>query len=89
MPRKINSRCEFEPVLDMNVVCESEEWSRDNVYELHSILVHSGSINSGHYYGFMRPKEDGRWFKFNDDLVTEIEPDIAFKIAMGGYSSQY
>lgn len=37
-----------------------------NQYRLHSVLVHSGGVHSGHYYAFIRP--DGRqWLKFDDD----------------------
>lgn len=73
----------------MNKVCNLEEPSPDYIYHLHSILVHTGTINSGHYFGFQRPTQADNWYKFNDDVVTKIDPDIAFKIAMGGYSSMF
>lgn len=36
-----------------------------------SVLVHSGDLNAGHYYAFLRPKEGGSFFKFDDDRVTK------------------
>eukprot|EP01079_Euglenida_sp_SAG-EU17-18_P007203 gene7203-1287_t len=40
------------------------EWN----YTLHSVLVHTGSINGGHYYAFVRT-HTGQWLRFNDDKV--------------------
>jgi ubiquitin carboxyl-terminal hydrolase 7 len=37
-------------------------------YVLHSVLVHSGGLNSGHYYAFCRI--GGEWFRFDDERVT-------------------
>ena len=38
------------------------------VYDLLSVVVHKGEINSGHYISFCR--ENGQWFQFNDSVVT-------------------
>lgn len=37
-------------------------------YELHSVIVHDGKIEGGHYISFSREKND--WFKFDDSKVT-------------------
>jgi len=38
------------------------------------VLVHSGSANSGHYYSFIRERnERGRWLEFNDTTVKEFD----------------
>lgn len=50
-----------------------------NQYHLHSILVHQGTIDHGHYYAFIRPGVDDRWFQFNDSTVSEVTQ--AFAIA--------
>eukprot|EP00003_Mantamonas_plastica_P016438 TRINITY_DN2740_c0_g1_i3.p1 TRINITY_DN2740_c0_g1~~TRINITY_DN2740_c0_g1_i3.p1 ORF type:complete len:507 (+),score=164.71 TRINITY_DN2740_c0_g1_i3:502-2022(+) len=43
------------------------------VYQLYSVLVHSGNAMGGHYYAFIRPFETkGRWFNFNDSTVNEV-----------------
>jgi ubiquitin C-terminal hydrolase len=54
---------------------------------LYAILIHSGSINSGHYYCFL--KLENQWYKFNDKVVSEIDAQQAFNIAMGGYTSNF
>jgi ubiquitin carboxyl-terminal hydrolase 47 len=44
----------------------------DFVYELYSILIHSGSAFGGHYYAYIKSFDDGKWYKFNDTEVKEI-----------------
>lgn len=46
----------------------------DYIYELFSILIHSGSAMGGHYYAYIRSFQDGKWYNFNDSQVTEIDP---------------
>ena len=36
------------------------------VYQLFSILIHSGSAMGGHYYAYIKSFEDGHWYNFND-----------------------
>jgi ubiquitin carboxyl-terminal hydrolase 7 len=44
----------------------SESW----VYQLHGVLVHSGNLDAGHYYAFLKPTKDGHWYRFDDDRVN-------------------
>ena len=55
----------------------------DDVYELYSVLIHSGSAWGGHYYAYVRSFERDRWYCFNDSSVTEIEEKDIEK-AFGG-----
>lgn len=57
----------------------------DNVYELFSILIHSGSALGGHYYAYIKDFEDNRWYNFNDSVVREIEEKDIQKV-FGGVS---
>lgn len=64
------------------------------VYELFSIMVHSGSANGGHYYAYIKSFKDGHWYCFNDAQVTRITYDDIRKTYGGGtargyYSSAY
>ena len=58
-----------------------------NDYLLHSVLVHAGDVNGGHYYAYIRPEisnfwktceseeldmRHGPWFKFDDDMVLKV-----------------
>ena len=44
-----------------------------NVYELYSVLVHRGSATGGHYYVYIKNLDTGKWFEFNDSVVSEID----------------
>uniref|UniRef100_K3WU38 Ubiquitin carboxyl-terminal hydrolase n=1 Tax=Globisporangium ultimum (strain ATCC 200006 / CBS 805.95 / DAOM BR144) TaxID=431595 RepID=K3WU38_GLOUD len=54
-----------------------------HVYELYSVLIHSGSALGGHYYAYIKSLETGKWFNFNDSHVSEISDD-ELKTAWGG-----
>ena len=45
----------------------------NNVYELFSIVIHSGTANGGHYYAYIKSFEDGDWYCFNDGNVSFID----------------
>ena len=77
---KIHDRYEFPEELDLDVgdrkylVPEADKTVR-NKYKLHSVLVHSGGINGGHYYAFIRPElqsGDAQWYKFDDEHLSLI-----------------
>ncbi|KDO21650.1 hypothetical protein SPRG_12891 [Saprolegnia parasitica CBS 223.65] len=42
------------------------------VYELFSVLIHSGSAMGGHYYAYIKSFEDDAWYNFNDSNVSKI-----------------
>lgn len=42
------------------------------VYELYSIMIHSGSASGGHYYAYIKDFAKGEWFCFNDQSVTSV-----------------
>ena len=45
----------------------------DNMdYILTGVLVHSGyNLQSGHYFSYIMDQETGKWYKFNDSMVTD------------------
>lgn len=45
------------------------------VYELFSIMMHSGGALRGHYYTFIKSFENGIWYNFNDSMVSKLRPD--------------
>ncbi|ETS80785.1 hypothetical protein PFICI_08314 [Pestalotiopsis fici W106-1] len=69
---KVNDRFEFPEVFDAAPFLEkSADMSEPWVYKLHGVLVHSGDLNAGHYYAFLKPNKDGWFYKFDDDKVTK------------------
>jgi ubiquitin carboxyl-terminal hydrolase 14 len=71
------------------------------LYELRGVITHQGaSADSGHYTSFIkkegskdpvtgkRKAEDGNWWWFNDDKVTEVEPERIQTLSGGGKLSR-
>lgn len=51
---KINDRFEYPTEIDLSRYVEGAEEGTE-VYVLHSVLVHIGDVNGGHYYAYIRP----------------------------------
>jgi len=69
---KINDRYEFPETFDASPYLSAEaDRSEPYIYQLHSVLVHSGDLNAGHYYAFIKPTKDGWFYKYDDDKVTK------------------
>lgn len=62
---KLNTRFEFQKRLDL-----SQFVPEAGSYVLYAVLVHSGDVNSGHYYAYIKPDRQAGWLKFDDDSVT-------------------
>ncbi|KAI9163579.1 Ubiquitin carboxyl-terminal hydrolase [Paramyrothecium foliicola] len=73
--------------------------NQSGLYELRGVVTHQGgSADSGHYTSFVKktapvdPKtgkkgeEDGKWWWFNDDKVTEVTADKVETLSGGGES---
>ncbi|CAN7974947.1 unnamed protein product, partial [Ixodes persulcatus] len=56
------------------------------VYELFSIMVHSGSANGGHYYAYVKSFTENQWFCFNDAQVSRVSYEEIRKTYGGGPS---
>lgn len=87
---KVNDRYEFPEIFDASpYLSETADKSESYVYQLHSVLVHSGDFNAGHYYAFLKPSINGDFFKFDDDRVTRATMKEALEENFGGdYSNK-
>ena len=45
------------------------------MYQLFSVLVHSGGAHGGHYFAYIKSLDDGKWWHFNDTNVTQFESE--------------
>lgn len=82
---KVNDRYEFPEVLDCSPYLEdSADKSEPYIYHLHGVLVHSGDLNAGHYYAFLKPQKNGEFFRFDDDRVTRATKREAIEENFGG-----
>ncbi|KAH6696852.1 ubiquitin carboxyl-terminal hydrolase [Plectosphaerella plurivora] len=82
---KINDRYEFPDVFDaapylIDDADKSEPWT----YQLHGVLVHSGDLNAGHYYAFLKPTKDGWFYRYDDDKVTRATMREVLEENFGG-----
>ncbi|KAL3462575.1 hypothetical protein BJX64DRAFT_258975 [Aspergillus heterothallicus] len=82
---KINDRHAFPMEFDASPYLskdadKSESW----VYQLHGVLVHSGDLNAGHYFAFLKPTKDGFWYRFDDDRVTRATDKEVLEENYGG-----
>jgi ubiquitin carboxyl-terminal hydrolase 7 len=82
---KINDRYEFPEVWDAApYLSKDADLSEPYTYHLHGVLVHSGDLNAGHYYAFLKPQKDGDWYRFDDDRVMKALPREAISENFGG-----
>ncbi len=56
---------------------------------MHSILVHKGTPNTGHYYAFIKPSLEDKWFEFNDENVKEVTKEYAIGQGVGGNYTEF
>lgn len=64
------------------------------LYSLYGVLIHSGSVNGGHYYAYIRPFKSPDadhvdiaklpWYKFDDESVFEVTPQEVMQNSTGG-----
>ena len=100
--KKINSKCEFGDTLDFDKILKSSNQKvrgkKRNIYLLHAILCHSGTLNSGHYFCYIKENntadsgnafDDGNWVKYNDQNVSRVFKHLAFANGQGGYNTSY
>ena len=43
-------------------------------YNLHAVSNHYGTMHGGHYTAFCKSVYDKKWYKFDDQYVTEMSP---------------
>ncbi len=61
-------------------------------YELQGLLIHKGTAQFGHYYSIIYSEEKditGKWYKFNDSSVTEVNFDQIEDEAVGHIINDY
>lgn len=65
---KVYSSFTFEQQLNMLNYIDSSIYKGNTNYICRGVIVHSGSSENGHYYTFIKDKNE-EWFKFNDSIV--------------------
>jgi ubiquitin C-terminal hydrolase len=102
---KVNEYCEFPMLLNMEPYTReglsrrehseppaSAEDLANYEYELTGVIVHSGTVDSGHYYSYIKDRlsPDNKWYLFNDADVELWDPaNLASQCFGGSDSSSY
>ena len=78
---RINKMIKYPSILNMqNYYCGDEEL---NKYKLYAIINHTGTMNSGHYYSYIKTLQDDdktfneQWICCNDSRVSNITEEEA------------
>lgn len=82
-------------------LAKDEGSNKSGLYELRGVVTHQGaSADSGHYTSYVkkqgamdaqtgkRKEEDGKWWWFNDDKVSEVEAEKIETLSGGGEFSK-
>lgn len=82
---KLNDRYEFPETFDASpYLADDADRSEPYIYRLHSVLIHSGDLTSGHYYAYIKPEKDGWFYKYDDDKVAKATKREVWEESFGG-----
>ena len=63
-----------EPLSLSDYTYAKNKFSLSKKYELFGIINHSGNISGGHYTVLIK-NTNGKWYDYNDAMITEISPN--------------
>lgn len=90
---KINEYFEFYEELSLEKYMYNKpnqaQDPNENLYSLHSVVVHKGSPNSGHYYAYIKPTIEDNWIQFNDEIVKPADKYEVFDNNFGGTNKYF
>ena len=69
---KINSQFTFPLTLDISPILQKPT---ETIYDLQGIVMHSGDAAGGHYYSYIKDKNNKKWYLFNDSCVSPIDEE--------------
>jgi len=65
-----------------------EEMDPNYVYKLGGVVIHSGYAQGGHYYSFIKDRGTDKWYKFDDETVTDFDISNLEQECFGGVQSR-
>ena len=75
---KNNSKIFFDINLDMFDFVDKECMNNciNTKYQLYAILNHSGNLDEGHFYSFIKDSQNEKWLEFNDGYIKKINLEL-------------
>jgi ubiquitin C-terminal hydrolase len=91
MMDKINDYFEFYDEINIKPYMRSVEVDDEEYYKytLHSVVVHRGNVHGGHYFAYIRPSVEDKWYLYNDEKVREADKFEVFNLNYGGPNKMY
>ncbi|OBT84028.1 hypothetical protein VE02_07097 [Pseudogymnoascus sp. 03VT05] len=69
---KLDDFFEFPEKIDLSpYLADNADRSEPWTYVIYGVVAHSGGIAGGQYNAFLRPANDGQFYKFDDERVTK------------------
>ena len=68
---------------------KKESDKNQEIYTLYCILVHSGSVDNGHYYCIARDFKNKVYIKYNDTTISVADKKEVFNQLFGGEQIEY
>lgn len=60
---------------------------KEQPYYLHTIIVHDGLAENGHYYSYVWDRVQKQWWMLNDHRAIPVNEEQVMKEALGGSRS--
>lgn len=60
---------------------------KEQPYYLHTIIVHDGLAENGHYYSYYYDRVQKQWWQLNDHKAFPVSEDQVMEEALGGSRS--
>jgi len=71
---KLNKHIDFPIHLNLNDYCINSN-NQNTKYKLYGMCIHDGSLNFGHYYANCYNYKNDKWFRFNDENISNISEE--------------
>lgn len=86
---KLSKKFEFYVKHDFGIFVSDNKGSKDNIFKLQQVINHVGErTDSGHFYSFIDPECNDKWFEFNDSFVTPVTIDKVLKSSYGSENNK-
>ena len=59
--------------LDLANYTRDNSETSNSKYDLYAVINHYGDTGGGHYTAFVKEKDSGKWFEFDDSDVSQIK----------------